>query len=102
MSRTESTMLELGTVAPAFELTDVVSGKAVGRDDIVAMSWDEALSDQEKLGKTGKKHGLLVMFVCPHCPYVKHVEAELGKLGQDYFGANGGGPIAIAAINSND
>jgi thiol-disulfide isomerase/thioredoxin len=80
MSRTESMMVKLGTVAPAFELPDVLSGKAVGRDD-------------EALGVKG----LLVMFVCPHCPYVKYVEAELGKIGRDYSGK-----IGVVAINSND
>ncbi len=80
MSRTESKMVELGTVAPAFELTDVVSGRAVGRDDVAADT-----------------KGLLVMFVCPHCPYVKHVEAELGRIGRDYAGR-----IGVVAINSND
>jgi hypothetical protein len=89
MSRTESMMVELGTVAPPFELTDVVSGEAMSRDDVFAFG-DE------------KKKGLLVMFVCVHCPYVKHMEAELGKIGLDYFGAHGEGPIGIAAIQSND
>ena len=83
MSRTQSTMVELGTVAPAFELTDVVSGKAMSRDDVFA------LSDNAK--------GLLVMFVCVHCPYVKHVEEQLAKIGVDYEGR-----IAIVAISSND
>lgn len=82
MSRTESAMVELGSVAPPFELQDVLSGKAIGRDDIFAMDG---------------KRGLLVMFVCPHCPYVKHIEAELGRLGADYAGK-----IGIAAIMSND
>lgn len=80
MSRTESMMVELGTVAPAFELTDVLTGRAVGRDDAAA-----------------EAKGLLVMFVCPHCPYVKYVEAELGRIGRDYAGR-----IAVVAINSND
>jgi len=93
MSRTESTMVQLGTIAPAFELIDVMSGKAVGRDDVFALGLDESGS---------KKHGLLVMFVCPHCPYVKHVEEELGRIGRDYFGENGEGPIGITAIMSND
>jgi hypothetical protein len=88
MSRTESMMVELGTIAPPFELLDVVSGKAMSRDDIFA-------------GSEGRK-GLLVMFVCVHCPYVKHVEEELGRIGLDYFGKDGEGPIAIAAIQSND
>jgi hypothetical protein len=82
MSRTESAMVELGNVAPAFELQDVLSGKAIGRDDVFAL---------------GEKRGLLVMFVCPHCPYVKHIEGELGRIGADYSGK-----IGIAAIMSND
>ena len=45
MSRTQSAMVELGTVAPAFELMDVVTGKAVGRDDVFAMSWDDDRPD---------------------------------------------------------
>jgi hypothetical protein len=105
MSRTESKMVELGTEAPAFELVDVVSGKMMSRDDIAAMVWDENLSDgvnKATHGGAKKKHGLLVMFVCVHCPYVKHVEQELARIGHDYFGANGEGPIAIAAIQSND
>jgi hypothetical protein len=104
MSRTESTMVKLGTMAPAFELVDVLSGKAMGRDDVFALSWDEEAADRVNVSAHGgpaKKHGLLVMFVCPHCPYVKHVEAELGGIGADYF-AEGNGPIAIAAIMSND
>jgi len=78
MSRTQSAMVQLGTVAPAFELPDVVTGKAVGRDDVA-------------------KNGLLVMFICVHCPYVKHVEQELARIGRDYEGK-----IGIAAISSND
>ena len=102
MSRTQSTMVELGTVAPAFELLDVVSGRAMGRDDVFALSWDDGVPDQANLmpgggtSKTGR-HGLLVMFVCVHCPYVKHVEEELARIGVDYQGR-----IAIAAISSND
>ena len=80
MSRTESSMVELGSDAPAFELVDVVSGRAVGRDDLA----EDA-------------SGLLVMFICVHCPYVKHVEQELARIGVDYEGK-----IAIAAISAND
>ena len=90
MSRTESTMVQLGTIAPAFELVDVISGKAMSRDDVFSAGID------------ANKRGLLVMFVCPHCPYVKHLEAELGRIGRDYFGENGEGLIGIAAIMSND
>jgi peroxiredoxin len=80
MSLTESTMLGLGTIAPDFSLTDVVTGKAVGRDDF-----------------RGKK-ALLVMFICAHCPYVKHINEGLGALGKDYAGQS----ISIVAISSND
>jgi len=82
MSKTQSSMVELGSEAPAFELVDVVSGRAVGRDDVVA---------------SADGRGLLVMFICVHCPYVKHVEQELARIGADYAGR-----IAIAAISAND
>jgi thiol-disulfide isomerase/thioredoxin len=102
MSRTQSTMMALGSFAPAFELVDVVTGKALGRDDIFATTWDDGLSDAtNKRSDSGASptgcHGLLVMFLCVHCPYVKHVEEELARIGQDYEGK-----IAIAAISSND
>src|SRR5579862_2449210 len=79
MALTESTMLELGTMAPDFALPDVVTGKTVRRDDF-----------------RGQK-GLLVMFLCTHCPYVKHVEKGLAQLGADYAGK-----LGIVAISSND
>ena len=80
MALTESTMLPLGTTAPDFSLTEVVTGKTVRRDDFI-----------------GKK-ALLVMFICTHCPYVKHVEKGLAILGNDYDGK----PVGIVAISSND
>lgn len=80
MVRTESTMLPLGTVAPSFSLEDVASGKTI------------TLSDFK-----GKK-GFLVMFICQHCPFVKHVENELGKIGQDYVPQD----IGILAISANN
>lgn len=80
MSHTESTMLELGTEAPDFALTDAKTGHTVRRDDF------------------RDKKALLVMFICAHCPYVKHMEKTLGKLGTDYAGKS----IAIVAISSND
>jgi peroxiredoxin len=80
MAQTASTMLELGTVAPDFALTDVVSGKTVRRDDF-----------------RGKK-ALLVMFICAHCPFVKHIEKELAKFGKDYSSQ----PVGIVSISSND
>ena len=45
----------------------------------------------------GRK-ALLVMFICRHCPYVKHVQDELARLGRDYAGRS----LAVAAISSND
>jgi peroxiredoxin len=79
MAKTLSTMLDLGTTAPDFTLPDVVSGKPMALGDF-----------------TGK--ALLVMFICRHCPFVKHFEKELARLGQDY--ANKG--VAIVAISAND
>jgi len=80
MSLTESTMLELGTLAPEFELTDVVTGNEVSLDH-----------------SSGEK-ALLVMFICAHCPYVKHINEGLAALGRDYTGE----PVAMVAISSND
>ena len=96
MSKTQSTMVELGSVAPAFELVDVVSGKAVGRDDVFSTVSDDARTDGANCAATGC-HGLLVMFICVHCPYVVHVEEELARIGRDYEGR-----IGIVAISSND
>jgi peroxiredoxin len=73
-------MLALGTEAPDFSLTDTVSGETV------------SLSDYDD------KTGLLVMFICNHCPYVKHVREELARLGKDYADSE----IGIVAICSND
>jgi peroxiredoxin len=75
----ESTMLPLGTVAPDFELTDTVSGNRVGRDTLSARA-------------------LVVMFICNHCPYVKHVQPGLVEFGRDYADSD----VDIVAISSND
>lgn len=80
MSRTESTMLPLGTPAPDFQLPDVTSGKTISLDQFK------------------DKKALLVMFICRHCPFVKHVQDELARLGKDYAGKSFG----IVAISSND
>ena len=80
MAATESTMLELGTAAPDFSLPDTVSGQTVS------------------LATFAGKKGLLVMFLCPHCPYVRHVESGLAALLKEYAGA----PLGIVAIGSND
>ena len=80
MARTPSSMKELGTQAPDFELPDVVTGKTVSRRDVA-----------------GPK-GMLAMFICRHCPFVKHVQDELARIGRDYAGRG----IGIVAISSND
>ena len=80
MARTESNMLALGTPAPDFHLPDVTSGESVGLD------------------RFRDKKALLVMFICRHCPFVKHIEKELARIGQDYADK----PLGIVAISSND
>ncbi len=80
MPRTESSMVALGTAAPDFALPEV-STKAL-------VSLEEARGPQ----------GLLVMFLCAHCPFVKHLEQGVAQLGRDYEGKG----IGIVAISSND
>ena len=80
MSLTPSTMLPLGTLAVDFKLPDVDSGKVYSLKDFA-----------------GKK-ALLVMFMCQHCPYIKHIKQELTKLGKDYAAKD----IGIVGISSND
>lgn len=80
MARTASTMLDLGTPAPAFQLPDVVSGQTISLD---------TFSSQK---------ALLVMFICRHCPFVKHIQVELARLGQDYQGKG----VGMVAISAND
>ncbi len=80
MALTKSTMLEIGTKAPEFQLPDVVSKQIISLDTFA-----------------GKK-ALLVMFICRHCPFVKHIQVELSQLGKDYLNKN----IGIVAISAND
>ncbi|MBI9020385.1 MAG: thioredoxin family protein [Verrucomicrobia bacterium] len=80
MSLTPSTMMELGTRAPDFELRDVSTGQIVSLND-----FEECC-------------GLLVLFICAHCPFVKHIENELARIGTDY--ENEG--LGVIAICSND
>jgi len=79
MVQTASTMLPLGTPAPEFRLRDT-SGKSVSLDDFRSAP------------------ALLVVFMCNHCPYVKHVAAGIAQLARDYQ-ARG---VAVVGINSND
>ena len=80
MAETLSQMLPLGTALPPFTLIDAVSGKALRSTDL-----------------RGPK-GTLVMFICSHCPFVKHVMPELGRIDRDYTPKG----VRIVAINSND
>jgi thiol-disulfide isomerase/thioredoxin len=80
MALTPSTMLSLGTKAPDFVLTDVVSGKTIS------------------LNTFADKKALLVMFICRHCPFVKHVQQHLAQIGQDYADQS----LGIVAISAND
>lgn len=79
MVKTASTMLPLGTTAPEFQLPDVVSGETIS------------------LATFADKKALLVMFICQHCPFVKHVKPELARIGRDYSDR-----LGIVAISAND
>ncbi len=79
MVRTISTMLPLGTAAPEFELHDT-DGSLVSRDQVA------------------RRRGLLVIFLCNHCPYVKHVAAELKKVADECLSQG----IGVVGISSND
>jgi peroxiredoxin len=80
MALTPSAMLPLGTRAPDFALRDTVSGKTV------------------RLADFAGKRALVVMFICNHCPYVKHVRAGLAAFGRDYAESD----AAVVAISAND
>ena len=79
MSLTPSTMLELGTVLPPFRLPDADGHLLSDRDFQSAQA-------------------LLVAFICPHCPYVKHIRQEFARFAQEYQTRG----VAVVAINSND
>lgn len=80
MASTPSTMMPLGTTAPDFSLLNTVTGET---NTLQTLKSDTAT---------------VVMFICNHCPYVKHVQGELVKLAQDYQPKG----IAFIAINAND
>ena len=79
MVATNSTMQELGTPLPQFELPDVVSRETVSSEDL-------------------SQRPCLIMFICNHCPYVIHVMEKLSKLANDYQKLG----FAVVAISSND
>ncbi|MSO46163.1 MAG: thioredoxin family protein [Acidobacteria bacterium] len=72
-------MLDLGSPLPAFRLRDL-NGKAVTSNDV-----------------TGSK-GVLVVFICPHCPYVRHIRGELARQAT-LFQSRG---LSVVGVNSND
>jgi peroxiredoxin len=74
-------MIPLGTLMPEFALPDVTQANKVVRSHELAHA-----------------PVMLVMFICNHCPFVKHVRAQLAQLGKEYQ-AKG---VAIVAISSND
>jgi peroxiredoxin len=79
MVETLSTMLPLGTKAPAFRLPDP-QGRMVSSDEFASAP------------------ALLVAFICNHCPYVKHIQARFAEVAREYQ-ARG---VAVVAISSND
>jgi peroxiredoxin len=79
MSATPSTMLDLGTRLPSFRLWDL-GGKPVSSEDFA------------------DSKGLLVAFICQHCPFVRHIRREFARAAQQ-FQQRG---VAVVAINSND
>lgn len=80
MAETPSTMLALGTHAPDFALLEPATGKTVALTDLMGSS------------------GLLVMFLSNHCPFVKHLAAELAVFGREYEEKG----LAVVGICSND
>ena len=80
MALTPSNMIPLNTKAPAFSLTDVVSERIVSLNEL-----------------KGKK-ATVIMFICNHCPYVKHVNPQMVRLANDYLTKG----VNFMAISSND
>jgi peroxiredoxin len=73
-------MVTLGTKAPDFELPDTKTGQTIS------------------LASQRGKNATVIMFICNHCPFVKHVNAELVKLANDYIPKG----VGFIAISSND
>ncbi|HXF36458.1 MAG TPA: thioredoxin family protein [Actinomycetota bacterium] len=80
MATTSTMVLPLGTEAPDFALPDVRTGEIV------------------RLADFADRPALLVLLVCRHCPYVKHVQAGIAQLARDYAGTG----LGIVAISAND
>lgn len=80
MALTQSAMIPLGTKAPHFSLLDVISKQIYSYDDLKSST------------------ATLVLFICNHCPYVKHIQSALIDFANDYLPKG----VSIIAINSND
>jgi thiol-disulfide isomerase/thioredoxin len=80
MAATPSTMVPLGSPAPSFSLPDTVSGRTVTLDHAAGAT------------------ALVVMFICNHCPFVKHIRAQVAQLVRDYTPRG----VSFLAISSND
>jgi len=80
MARTPSNMLPLGTKAPDFTLYDTVSEKSLHLNDL------------------NGRNGTVIMFICNHCPFVKHVNSEISQMAKDYIESG----VKFIAISSND
>jgi peroxiredoxin len=80
MAATETTRIPLGFKAPEFNLPDTISGKMLSLHDVKGVN------------------ATVIMFICNHCPYVKHVNKQLVSLANDYMPKG----ISFVAISSND
>ncbi len=81
MAETPSTMLPLGTPMPSLRLIDAVTNRVID-------------AGEEARGKKG----MLVAFICNHCPFVKHIRRELVRVAHDALDQG----FAVVAVNSND
>lgn len=81
MAKTPSSMLPIGTQAPGFSLIDVMTGLPLNLHQ----------SDKQEAAT-------VILFICNHCPYVKHVNQAITALAHDYIPQN----VKFIAINSND
>ncbi|MEO6346283.1 MAG: thioredoxin family protein [Aquaticitalea sp.] len=80
MAQTQSNMLPLGTKAPNFKLLDVISGQNVELEECKGLK------------------GTVIMFICNHCPFVKHINSQLVRMAKDYKPKG----IDFISISSND
>lgn len=80
MALTYSSTMPLGTSAPAFSLPDTVSGKTISLKELPSAA------------------ATVIVFMCNHCPYVKHLETEMVKV-MNFYRSKG---VNVLAISAND